>query len=164
MCAFPIKLGLLFEFYTNTCFIGDMAQVLNDSKGFHSVCINPYFGDLMGYILVIDDDENICYLLHSFLTEMGYDVKIAHDGEEGIKHFDKSCDFDLVITDIRMPRMDGCDVARHIRSSDRSYTPIVGITGFSENAIREEFFNSLLVKPFNLEALKDVVTSLTKNC
>jgi len=163
MCASLTKLGLLFEFYTNTYFIGDMAQVLNDSRGFQPVWINLYFGGLMGYILVIDDDENICYLLQSFLTEMGYDVKIAHDGEEGIKHFDKNCDFDLVITDIRMPRMDGCDVARHIRSSDRSYTPIVGITGFSENRIREEFFNSLLVKPFNLEALRDVVTSLTKN-
>jgi CheY-like chemotaxis protein len=141
-----------------------VAQVLNGTKGFQPVWINSYFGDLMGYILVIDDDENICYLLHSFLTEMGYDVEIAHDGEEGIKHFDKSSNFDLVITDIRMPRMDGCEVARHIRSSDRSYTPIVAITGFSENAIREEFFNSLLVKPFNLDALRDVVTSLTKNC
>jgi CheY-like chemotaxis protein len=118
----------------------------------------------MGYILVIDDDENICYLLHSFLTEMGYDVKIAHDGKEGIKHFDKSRHFDLVITDIRMPRMNGCDVAKHIRSSDRSFTPIVAITGFSENDIREGFFNSLLLKPFNLETLRDVVTSLTKNC
>jgi two-component system response regulator ResD len=118
----------------------------------------------MGYILVIDDDKNICYLLRSFLTEMGYEVKVAHDGEEGIKHFDKSCDFDLVITDIRMPRMNGCEVAKHIRSSDRSSTPIVAITGFSENDISEEFFNSLLMKPFNLEALRDVVTSLTKNC
>ncbi len=118
----------------------------------------------MGYILVIDDDKNICYLLRSFLTEMGYEVKVAHDGEEGIKHFDKGRNFDLVITDIRMPRMNGCEVAKHIRSSDRSYTPIVAITGFSENDISKEFFNSLLMKPFNIEALRDVVTSLTKNC
>jgi len=118
----------------------------------------------MGYILVIDDDKNICYLLRSFLTEMGYDVKVAHDGEEGIKHFDKGHNFDLVITDIRMPRMNGFEVARYIRGSDRSYTPIVAITGYSENDISEEFFNSLLMKPFNLEALRDVVTSLTRNC
>jgi CheY-like chemotaxis protein len=118
----------------------------------------------MGYILVIDDDENICYILRSFLTEMGYEVKVAHDGEEGIKHFDKGRDFDLVITDIRMPRMGGCEVARYIRGSDRPSTPIVAITGFSENDISKAFFNSLLMKPFNLEALRDVVTSLTKNC
>ncbi len=118
----------------------------------------------MGYILVIDDDENICYILRTFLTEMGYEVKVAHDGEEGIKYFDKDRDFDLVITDIRMPRMGGCEVARYIRGSDRPSTPIVAITGFSENDISKEFFNSLLMKPFNLEALRDVVTSLTKNC
>jgi len=39
----------------------------------------------------------------------------------------------------------------------------VAITGFSENDISKAFFNSLLMKPFNLEALRDVVTSLTKN-
>jgi two-component system response regulator ResD len=142
-----------------------VAQVLKDDiERSKSARVIQYIGDFMGYILVIDDDENICYLLRSFLTEMGYEVKVAHDGEEGIKHFDKSCDFDLVITDIRMPRMNGCEVAKHIRSSDRSSTPIVAITGFSENDISEEFFNSLLMKPFNLEALRDVVTSLTKNC
>ncbi len=118
----------------------------------------------MGYILVIDDDKNICYLLRSFLTDMGYEVKIAHDGKEGIKHFDTGRDFDLVITDIRMPRMGGCEVARYIRGSDRSSTPIVAITGFSESDISKEPFNSLLMKPFDLEALRDVVTSLTKNC
>ncbi len=118
----------------------------------------------MGYILVIDDDDHICYILCAFLTGMGYEVKVAHDGEEGIKHFDKGRDFDLVITDIRMPRISGCEVARYIRGSDRPSTPIVAITGFSENDISKEFFNSLLTKPFSLKALRDVVTSLTKNC
>ena len=117
----------------------------------------------MGYILVIDDDRSICDLLHVFLTNMGYEVEVAHDGEAGIESFDNGPDFDLVITDIRMPKMNGSDVARHIRGSDRPGTPIVTITGFSDTDISIGFFDSLLTKPFDLDAMKDIVTSLTGN-
>ena len=117
----------------------------------------------MGYILVIDDDRSICDLLHVFLTNMGYEVEVAHDGEAGIECFDNGPDFDLVITDIRMPKMDGSDVARHIRRSDRPSTPIVAITGFSDTDISIGFFDSLLLKPFDLDTLEDAVTSLMEN-
>ena len=124
---------------------------------------NELSGDGMRYILVIDDDKSICSLLRAFLTKMGYQVEVAHDGQAGIEYFDNGPDFDLVITDIRMPKMDGSEVARHIRGSDRPATPIVAITGFSDTDIRIGFFDSLLLKPFDLDALKDIVTSLTEN-
>ena len=117
----------------------------------------------MGYILVIDDDKSICSLLQAFLTKMGYQVEVAHDGEAGIECFDNGPDFDLVITDIRMPKMDGSDVARHIRGSDRPAIPIVAITGFSDTDISIGFFDSLLTKPFDLDTLEDAVTSLMGN-
>jgi CheY-like chemotaxis protein len=117
----------------------------------------------MGYILVIDDDKSICSLIQAFLAKMGYEVEVAHDGKAGIECFDNGPDFDLVITDIRMPKMNGSDVARHIRGSDRPSTPIVAITGFSDTDISIGFFDSLLTKPFDLDALKDIVTSLTGN-
>jgi CheY-like chemotaxis protein len=113
----------------------------------------------MGKILVIDDDKSICYLLHAFLTKMGYEVEVAHDGEKGIERFDKSAGFDLVITDIRMPKMSGRDVARHIRASDRPGTPILAITGFSEMNMGKECFDCLLTKPFNLDTLEVMVTT-----
>ena len=117
----------------------------------------------MGNILIIDDDKSICSLIHAFLSKMGYDVEVAHDGKEGIKSFDEGPDFDLVITDIRMPKMNGSDVARHIRRSDRPSTPIVAITGFSDTDISIGFFDSLLTKPFDLNDLEDAVTSLMEN-
>ena len=86
----------------------------------------------MGNILVIDNNKSICSLLYAFLTKMGYEVEVAHDGKAGIECFNNGPDFDLVITDIRMPKMDGSDVTRHIRSSDRPAKPIVAITGFSD--------------------------------
>jgi CheY-like chemotaxis protein len=94
---------------------------------------------------------------------MGYEVEVAHDGQAGIECFDNSPDFDLVITDIRMPKMDGSEVARHIRGSDRPATPIVAITGFSDTDISIGFFDSLLMKPFDLETLEETVTSLIRN-
>jgi CheY-like chemotaxis protein len=58
----------------------------------------------------------------------------------------------LVITDIRMPEMDGNAVARHIRGSTESETPIVAITGFSHEA-DAQLFDFMFMKPFSLEAL-----------
>ena len=117
----------------------------------------------MGYILVIDDDKIICSLLRAFLTKVGYQVEVAHDGQAGIEYFDNGPDFDLVITDIRMPKMTGSEVARHIRGSDRPATPIVAITGFSDTDISIGFFDSLLTKPFDLDDLEDAVTLLMGN-
>ena len=124
---------------------------------------NELSGDRMGYILVIDDDKSICSLLRAFLTKMGYEVEVAHDGEAGIECFDNGPDFDLVITDIRMPKMTGSEVARHIRGSARPATPIVAITGFSDTDISIGFFDSLLTKPFDLDDLENAVTSLMEN-
>ena len=67
---------------------------------------------------------------------------------------------DLVITDIDMPVMSGNSVAKHIRGSAKSDTPIVGITGYAEE-VDGQWFDVMLIKPISLEALVRVVESLT---
>jgi len=114
----------------------------------------------MGNILVIEDQEGLLKFLRETLLLMGYDVKTAHDGEEGIELFDNREDFNLVITDIRMPRKDGNAVARHIRNSRKPDTPIVAITGFGED-IEKGLFNVSLLKPFKVQALMGAIESLT---
>ena len=114
----------------------------------------------MGHILVIDDEEMVLDFLGNALTYLGYLVTVAHDGE-GDWTLYNGYNFDLVITDIMMPRMNGNAVAKHIRSSDKPDTPIVAITGSSDDDIDRELFNFLLLKPFGLEALIDVVRSFT---
>ena len=91
-------------------------------------------------------------ILGQVLSDQDYQVQYAHNGKEGIKLFNRTCKFDLVITDIRMPEMDGNAVGRHIRSSTEAETPIVAITGFSHEA-DAELFDFMLMKPFSLEAL-----------
>ncbi|UCH45197.1 MAG: response regulator [Nitrospiraceae bacterium] len=106
---------------------------------------SPY---LMQRILLIDDDEKVSSILSKLLKKIGYDVEVAEDGEKGIKLFDEVSDFDLVISDIRMPNMDGNEVARYIRNSDKSATPLIAITGFPEE-VQPEMFDYSLIKPGN---------------
>jgi CheY-like chemotaxis protein len=109
-------------------------------------------------ILVIDDEKVIINMLQQLLEMHGHDVDTAEDGGEGIQKFD-SDRFDLVITDIFMPGVDGNSVAKHIRNSDKKYVPVIGMSGtpwvFEDNS-----FDSVFEKPFQLKALINTVKEL----
>jgi CheY-like chemotaxis protein len=115
----------------------------------------------MEKILAIDDEGAILSCINEILSDLGYEVKVAHDGVRGIELFDKGYSFDVVITDINMPKMNGSAVARHIRKSDKSDTPIVAITGFVDDGLETELFDSILMKPFKLEDLTNIVKSFS---
>jgi two-component system sensor histidine kinase/response regulator len=115
----------------------------------------------MDHILLIDDHDAILKFLRKLLTDLGYKVEVAHDGEEGIKLVDNGYSFNLVITDINMPRMDGNAVAEYIRSSENPDTPIVALTASSHDDIKRDLFNFVLMKPFDLKALITAVKSFT---
>src|SRR4030042_2150633 len=78
-------------------------------------------------VLIIDDEEYILNLSRDILTKSRYTVKTAHNGNEGIKLFEKE-PFDLILTDIKMPKIDGLDVIRHVRTVNKEI-PIIVITG-----------------------------------
>jgi len=113
----------------------------------------------MNNILVIDDEESILLMLTRALAKYGFNVEIATDGIEGIKKFDKG-HFDLVITDILMPDLNGNDVVRHIRNSDKKYTPVIGISG-TPWRINVDNFDVVLPKPSSIKTLIDTVKNLT---
>ena len=69
------------------------------------------------HILVVDDEEDIRDVLRAFLEARGYDVMVAENGPTALKcaeHFPGS--IDLLITDLRMPNMDGIELARQMRT------------------------------------------------
>ena len=113
----------------------------------------------MARALIIDDEKNILNILRTLLVKLDFEVKMAHDGREGIELFEDGNDFDLVITDIRMPRADGNQVAKHIRGSDKPDTPIVAMSGYNDKA-DGELFDFTLEKPFNLKELMTVVKAI----
>lgn len=79
-------------------------------------------------VLVIDDDAVVGRSFDRVLSGKGYEVSTALSGEEALDTMDKS-EFDVVFTDIKMPGMDGLEVAERIK--DRCpWTPVVVITGY----------------------------------
>jgi CheY-like chemotaxis protein len=115
--------------------------------------------DIMHNLLIIDDEEIIINLLNDYFSQLGYSVVTAKNGSEGIDLFNASPNFDLVITDINMPGIDGNAVARSIRLSQRTKMPIVGMSGYNDK-IEGELFDFMLAKPFNLKDLMALIKTI----
>ncbi len=102
-------------------------------------------------ILLIDDDESLAQVMDYNLREAGYKVRIAASGEAGIKCF-KERKFSLVISDIKMPGIDGIEVLRRLKSID-SQVLVIMITAFGSiekavEAMKSGAFD-YVTKPFN---------------
>ncbi|NVZ86162.1 response regulator [Pseudomonas yamanorum] len=107
------------------------------------------------HILVAEDNVINQLILRDQLEELGCTVALASDGEEALSHW-KNAAFDMVLTDVNMPRLNGYELAEALRSLG-CRTPIIGATA---NALRGEDalclaagMNHCLVKPFTLRAL-----------
>ena len=110
-------------------------------------------------ILVADDDQNMRTALFEALTRQGHAVDLAENGAEAMEKFQAN-PFDLLITDVRMPRMDGLSVLREIKKGS-PHTPVIVISGYGtvENAVeamREGAFDYIL-KPFSLDLIEETV-------
>ena len=109
----------------------------------------------MHRILLIEDEEAVLHVLQQGLTKLGHRVEAACDGQEGLRLFDCG-DFDLVITDVVMPDIDGHKVARHVRNSNRPHTPIIAISG-TPWSLNGDDFDGVVAKPFSLRSLEKAV-------
>jgi two-component system response regulator MprA len=105
-------------------------------------------------VLVVEDDEEIALVLQRSLRLEGYEVRIAGDGEAAL---DQSAAFnpDVVILDLGLPKLDGIEVARRLRSADD--VPILMLTARDALESRVEGLDSgaddYLVKPFERQEL-----------
>jgi CheY-like chemotaxis protein len=82
------------------------------------------------HILLVDDNQDGLLVRRSLLEEVGYRVDIAGNGEEGLKLFEHS-PFDVVVTDYRMPRMNGVELIQGIRKLNAN-ARIILLSGFVE--------------------------------
>ena len=109
-------------------------------------------------VLVIDDDAVVGRSFDRVLTGKGYEVSTALSGEEALKTMNKA-DFDVVFTDIKMPGMDGLEVAERIRARC-PWTPVVVITGYgtTENEARASVLgvSGFIRKPLTPEIIESV--------
>ena len=109
-------------------------------------------------ILTIDNSRTIRDMLNLTLSEAGFEVLQAVDGQDGIDVLEKQDRVDVIITDINMPKMDGYGVIRHVRGQARyNGVPVLVLTTESEaekrNVAKEAGATGWMVKPFNPERL-----------
>ncbi len=112
----------------------------------------------MTKVLVIDDEKMMVGLVSQVLSEVDFKVDTALAGDDGLRKFTGG-DYDLVITDIRMPGTDGHQVVKFIRASERGGTPVIGISG-TPWLLTDSAFDSVLAKPFSIQSLIDTAQSL----
>jgi two-component system response regulator CpxR len=101
-------------------------------------------------ILLIDDDSELCELLTEYMEPEGFGVKAAFDGEDGLQHA-LTGNYDLVVLDVMLPRLNGFDVLRKLRK--QSNVPVLMLTARGEDVDRivglEMGADDYLAKPFN---------------
>lgn len=115
-------------------------------------------------LLVVDDDANLLLAVSETLRDEGYDVVTARRGRDALVRVAEALP-DLIISDIRMPGMDGYQLARHLRSAPHTrLVPIVFLTAKDETADRIAGFRSgvdaYITKPFEAEELIAVVSGI----
>ena len=112
-------------------------------------------------ILTVDDSSTVRLVLSSTLTNAGYKVVEAVDGQDAIEQLD-SGKINMLITDLNMPRVDGLDLIRHVRRSPGCrFLPIIMLTTESNCEKKQKGktagASGWIVKPFKPEQLLSVV-------
>lgn len=123
-----------------------------------------WYNQTMFKILIAEDETNLRNALGLSLKNEGYFVTLAKDGQEAYDSF-CAAHFDLVVTDIMMPRIDGNELVRKIRDS-RKEIPVLMLTALSTLEDKERSFvlgaDDYLVKPFALKELSLRVKALLR--
>jgi CheY-like chemotaxis protein len=117
-------------------------------------------------VLVVDDDAINRLILRKLFERENDEVITAENGCEAIQILSNSTDFQIVITDIMMPEMDGLELLAEIKLNDKiSQIPIIGFTAGDVDYFREKSviaFDRLLHKPMDFYELYDIAREFVK--
>ena len=115
-------------------------------------------------ILVVEDEKNLNRIISEAMEDEGYSVDRCFNGQDGLDYA-LGTDYDVIILDIMMPRMDGLDMVRRLRKNGSS-TPVLFLTARDSVADRVQGLESggdyYLVKPFDFQELMAVVRVMTR--
>jgi len=113
-------------------------------------------------LLVVDDEPKICDLFQAIFKSDEYEVETRRNGNEALRNL-RNTPYDLVITDIKMPGMDGFELVRRIKELDHGL-PVIIITGYAtvDTAVRalREGADDYLTKPFSIAEVRRVVAEV----
>ena len=117
-----------------------------------------------GRVLLVEDEDPVRMVAERALARQGYTVTTARDGEEGLELVRDGGEFDLVVSDVVMPVMDGPAMAREIRKL-MPEMPVLFMSGYAEEQLRKEIDIEnvhFLAKPFSVQQIGDKVEEVLK--
>lgn len=112
-----------------------------------------------GHILLVEDEDMVRAVAERALTRQGYTVATASDGEEGLKHLAGAENFDMIVSDVVMPNMDGPAMAKVVRKQFPDM-PILFMSGYAEEQLRKSINLenvAFLPKPFSVAQIAEAV-------
>lgn len=116
----------------------------------------------MKKVLFVDDDINMHKMVNLFLKESNFEVTAAKNGRSALKLFQKYA-YDIVISDIQMPEMDGIALLKSIRKTNEKI-PFVVVSAFGQEKMTKNALKSganfVLIKPFESKKLINVIKEL----
>ncbi|TAK97685.1 MAG: response regulator [Aquabacterium sp.] len=116
-------------------------------------------------VLVVDDSSSLRALVKIALTRAGYAVVEGADGQEGLLQLDRGAKFNLIISDVNMPNMDGISFVQKVKQHPKhKFIPVIMLTTEDEQAKMQQAkaagARAWLTKPFNPPELLDAVAKL----
>ena len=117
-----------------------------------------------GRILLVEDEDMVRAVAERALTRAGYDVTACDDGEVGLSAITSGGEFDVIVSDVVMPGMDGPTMARVIRETHPDL-PVLFMSGYAEEQLRKDIDIPkmyFLPKPFSVQQIGDKVADVMR--
>jgi len=113
--------------------------------------------------LVVDDDAQVRDMIRDILSNAGHKVVVAHDGADGVERFKADPAFDVIITDLAMPKLNGLQLARVCKTL-RPNIPVVMLTGWgvllTEEELSEHGVDEVLSKPVRMDQVLNTISAV----
>ena len=150
--------GARFSVYLPVHYVDPEAQTAADTDAAETA--SDWSGG--GKLLLVEDEDMVRTIATRALTRAGYEVTACADGEEGLDEVKGGAEFDLVVSDVVMPGMDGPAMARGIREL-RPDMPILFMSGYAEEQLRKDIDMAemhFIAKPFSVQDIGDKVAEI----
>jgi len=124
--------------------------------------------DGLPLVLVAEDEDSVRQMVALALKAIGYRTVVFADGAAAAEALEGGVVPDAVLLDVRMPRMNGIDLVRHIRAQAATETtPVVAMSAYSDELQAREMIdagaNAFLAKPFTIEELRVTMSAITRS-
>jgi PAS domain S-box-containing protein len=137
-------------------------QKTTPSRSFRN---NEFKNTLRKKVMVVDDEPQLADMLQEILETEGYDVMIALDGVKALELFTKEKgNFDIIISDLGMPNMDGRELLQELRHRNATAN-VIFMTGYLDKGSKQELMElgvkDVMMKPFNFESVIDTLQKVS---